>query len=48
MEDYPSQTTFQNQLSHSSLSHIEQECQESLIQGKVYNQQKLNEGLQYL
>ena len=24
------------ELSHSSVSHIEQECQESLIQGKIY------------
>ena len=30
-----SQRNFQNQLSHPGLSHIEQECQESLIQGKI-------------
>ena len=26
----------------------EQKCQESLIQGKIHNQQNLNEGLEYL
>ena len=30
-EDKPSQRNCQNQLSQPSLSHIEQECQESLI-----------------
>ena len=34
-EDNPSQRNCQNQLSHPSLSHIEQECEESLIQGKI-------------
>ena len=34
-----------NQLSHPGLSHTEQECQESLIQEKIPNQQNLNEGL---
>ena len=29
------------------LSHIEQECQESLIQGKINNQQNSNEGVKY-
>ena len=38
----------QNQLSHPGLSHIEQECRESLIQGKIQNQQNLNEGVEYL
>ena len=42
-----SQRNCQNQLSHPGLSHIEQECQESLIQGKIHNQQNLNEGLDY-
>ena len=32
---------------HAGLSHIEQECQESLIQGKIHNQQNSNEGLKY-
>ena len=36
------------QLSHSGLSYTEQECQESLIQGKICNQQNLNKGLEYL
>ena len=27
------------ELSHPGLSHIEQECQESLIQGKIHMQQ---------
>ena len=31
----PSQRICQNQLSHAILSHIEQECQGSLIQGTV-------------
>ena len=42
-----SQRNCQNQLSHPDLSHIEQECQESLIQGKIHNQQNSNEGLKY-
>ena len=44
-EDNPSQG---NCWSHPSLSHIEQEYQESLIQGKIHNQQNSNEGLRYL
>ena len=28
--------------------HIEKECQESLIHGKIENQQNLNDGLKYL
>ena len=43
-----SQRNCQNQLSHPGLSHTEQECQESLIQGKIHNQQDSNEGLEYL
>ena len=35
-EDSPSQRNCQNHLSHPSLSHIEQECYESLIQGKIH------------
>ena len=35
-------------MSHPGLSYIEQDCQESLIQGKVNNQQNLNEGLEYI
>ena len=46
-EDNLSQRNYQNQLSHPGLSHIEQECQESLIQGKIHNQQNSNEGLEY-
>ena len=46
-EDNLSQGNCQNQLSHPGLSHIEQECQESLIQGKIHNQQNSNEGLEY-
>ena len=47
-EDNPSQRNCQNQLSHPGLSHIEQECQENLIQGKIHIQQNSNEGLEYL
>ena len=47
-EDNLSQRNCQNQLSHPGLSHTEQECQESLIQGKIHNQQNSNEGLEYL
>ena len=47
-EDNPSQRNCQNQLSHLSLSQIEQECQESLIQGKICIQQNLKEGHKYL
>ena len=46
-EDNLSQRNCQNQLSHRGLSHTEQECQESLIQGKIPNQQNSNEGLEY-
>ena len=45
--DNPSHRNCQNQLSHSSLSSIEQECLESLIQGKIHIQQNWNEGLEY-
>ena len=38
MEDDPSQTNCQNQLNHPSLSHIEQECQESFIQEEIHIQ----------
>ena len=34
-KDNPSQRNCQNQLSHRGLSHKKQECQESLIQGKI-------------
>ena len=47
-KDNPSLRNCQNQLSHLSLTHIEQECQESLIQGKIDIQQNWNEGLKYL
>ena len=46
-EDNLSHRNCQNQLSHPRLSHTEQECQESLIQGKIRNQQNSNEGLEY-
>ena len=46
-EDNLSQRNCQNQLSHPGLSKIEQECQESLTQGKIHNQQNSNEGLEY-
>ena len=46
-EDNLSQRSYQNRLSHAGLSHIEQECQESLIQGKIHNKQNSNEGLKY-
>ena len=47
-EDNLSQRNCQNQLGHTGLSHIEQECQESLIQGKIYNPQNSKKGLKYL
>ena len=34
----PSQRNWHNQLSHPSLSHLEQGCQESLIQGEIHIQ----------
>ena len=43
-EDNPSQRNCQYQLSHRSLLHIEQEWQESLIQGKIYIRQNWNKG----
>ena len=39
-EDNLSQRNCQNQLSHPGWSHIEQACQESLIHGKIQNQQR--------
>ena len=47
-EDNLSQRNCQNQLSHPGLSHIKQECQKSLTQGKTCNQQSSNKGLKYL
>ena len=47
-EDNLSQRNCQNQLSLPGLSNGEQECQESLIQGKIHNQQNSNKGLEYL
>ena len=44
LSDYRSQ---QNQLSNPGLSYIEQECQESLIQGKIHSQQNSNKDLEY-
>ena len=46
-EDNLSQRNCQNQLSHPGLSHTEQECLESLIQGKIQNQQNSNEVFEY-
>ena len=34
-KDKPLKRNFQNQLSHPNLSHTEQECQDSLIRGKI-------------
>ena len=45
--DQLNQRDHQNQLSHTGLTHTEQEYQESLIQGKINNQQNLNKGLEY-
>ena len=47
MEDNLSQRNCQNQLSHPGLSHIEQESQDSMIQGKIHNQRNLNKGRKY-
>ena len=47
-EDNLLQRKCQNQPSDLGLSHIEQECQESLIEGKIHNQQNSNEDLKYL
>ena len=38
---------FQTQLSHLRLSHIEQECQGSLIQGKILFQRNYNKDFEY-
>ena len=40
MEDNHLQRNCQNQLSHPSFFHIEQECQESLIEGKIHKEQR--------
>ena len=47
-EDNSLQRNCQNQFSHPILFHIGQECQESLIQGKIHIQQNLNKSLKYL
>ena len=47
MDDNLSQRNYQNQSSHPDLFYQEQECQESLIQEKIHNQQNSNEGLKY-
>ena len=47
-EDNSSHRNFQNQLSHPSLSHIKQECQECFIQGKTHIQRNSNKNLEYL
>ena len=47
-EDNLSQRNCQNQLGHPGLSHTEQECQESLTEGKIHNQQNSNKGLKCL
>ena len=46
-EDNPLHINYQNRLSHSSLSHTEQERQESVIQGKINIQQNWNEDVEY-
>ena len=47
-EDNLSRRNCQNPLSHLDLSHTVQQCQESLIQEKICNQQNWNKGLKYL
>ena len=42
-----SQRNCQNRFSHPGLSHRQQECQESWIQGKIQNQQNSNEGIKH-
>ena len=44
----PSLRNCHNQLSHTSLSHIEKECQESLPLEKIHIEQNLNQDLKYL
>ena len=44
----PPQRNCQNQLSHPSLSHIDPECWESLIQRKIHVHQNSKESLKYL
>ena len=45
--DNLSQRNCQNQLSRPDLSHTQQECQDSMIQGKIHNPQNSNERLKY-
>ena len=42
-----SQKNCQNQLIHPGLSHRKQEYKESLIQGKIHNQQNSNNDLEW-
>ena len=46
-KDNLSQRHCLNQLSLSSLSYIKPEYQESLIQGKIHNQQKSRKDIEY-
>ena len=46
-EDSPSLRNCQYQLSYPSLFVIQQECQESLIRGKIHSQQNWNKELDY-
>ena len=52
LDDIESKTVHKDKVSDQqrkkSLSHTEEESQESLIQGKIHNQKKSNEGLEYL
>ena len=47
LSDYLSQRNCQNQQIHSSFSHIEPECWEIMIQGKIHVQGSLNTGHNY-
>ena len=44
----PNNNNKKKKSSHPSLSHIEQECEENLIQGKIHIQQNRNKGLKNL
>ena len=46
-DDNLSERNCQNQWSNPGLSCIQQECQQSLIQGKIHNQQNSSKDLKY-
>ena len=43
----PNRKIVNNNLSHPSLSHMEQECQKSFLQGKIHSHRDSKENFEY-